>query len=564
MLRRTWKILDSSRPSSIDDVTDILLRNRGVGPSFLDGSLKDLESCLGMRGMRQGAQLMSDHLAAGSKVILVGDYDGDGVTALAQMDHFLRDIGFTNYVAIVPRRSEGYGIPERAVGEHPDAGLLVSMDCGTTEVRIVAEAKKRGMDCIVIDHHEVPENGVAPADVLINPKHPQCPSTFKEYCAAGLTLLFLAALRRCLPPNFPAMSLGGKYLALAAIGTVTDMVPLVKGNRILVRQGLCSINSRAILPIQQLINATGLGQKTVTAGHIAYYLGPRINAAGRVADAREAFELLTCDNPDEAARLADRLNRFNALRQREEDMILRAVRSMYDAQGAEKRTVVMGDPAWSQGVVGIVASKVVQEIHYGPTVVLSIDEAEGVARGSARSIPGYDLHDALRRCGDLLMKWGGHRMAGGLSVSLDRLESFAARFEEIAGEHPPQVFLPQAGADMELPMDLVDGDLWESVKRLEPFGIGNPTPTFAIRRTRVSVSRVFGRNGNHLSLAFGGRRDAIFWRGRDHLNGGGWSDGDVVDVVVQLDWDTARRKPLLIVKDVGRLFQPSSAASHQC
>ena len=555
MFRPAWEILDSSRPSSIDEVMDILLRNRGVGSSFLEGKLKDLEPCLDMRGMRHGAQLMADHLAAGSKLILVGDYDGDGVTALAQMDHFLRDIGFRNRVAVVPKRSEGYGIPGRAVAQHPDAGLLLAMDCGTTDVGAIAEAKKQGMDCIVIDHHEVPDHGSAPADVLINPKHPQCPSAFKEFCAAGLTLLFLAALRRCLPPMFPAMSLGGKYLALAAIGTVTDMVPLVEGNRILVRQGLCSINNGTILPIQQLIKATGLREKAVTAGHIAYYLGPRLNAAGRVADARTAFELLTSDNPDEAANLAARLNRFNAMRQHEEDSILKEVRNLYSARSVGQRTVVMGDPAWSPGVVGIVASRVVQEIHYGPTIILSIDEAEGVARGSARSIPEFDLHDALKGCSDLLVKWGGHRMAGGLTVSLDCLGSFAARFEDIAGEYPSQVFLPKARADMELPLNLATGDLWETLKRLEPFGIGNPTPTFALRKTRVSISRVFGRDGNHLRLALGDGTDAIFWRGLGHLNDGGWRDGDVLDVIFQMDWDAARQKTLLTVKDVGRLLR---------
>lgn len=557
MFRPAWQIRDACRPRCAEEVMAILLRNRGVDESFLDGDLKDLQGGLDMRGMRQGAHLMANHLAVGSKVVLVGDYDGDGVAALAQMEYFLRDIGFRNHVSIVPKRSEGYGIPRRALERHPDAALLVAMDCGTSDAKTIAEAKRHGMDCIVIDHHEVPEQGEALADVLINPKHPQCVSTFKEFCAAGLTLLFLAALRRCLPSKFPTPALGGKYLALAAIGTVTDMVPLVDGNRILVRHGLSAINNGKIVPINHLIREAGLRQEGLTAGHIAYYLGPRINAAGRVADARTALELLTSDTPDEAANLAAELNRLNSVRQREEDAVLREVRRLYSARSSGSRTVVMGDPAWSPGVVGIVATRVVREIHHGPTVVLSLDEAEGVARGSARSIPGFDLHGALKCCNDLLVKWGGHRMAGGLTVSLDCLEAFAKRFEEIAGSYPSQVFMPKAGVDMELPLDLATEDLFKRLKQLEPFGVGNPTPTFGLRGTRVSVSRVFGRRGDHLRLVLGKGTDAIYWRGLSHLNDGSWSDGDVVDVVFQMDWESRRQKPTLIIQDLGRLFGPS-------
>lgn len=561
MFRPVWQIRDTNRPCCVEEVMAILLKNRGVGKSFLDGNLRDLESSLDMRGMRQGAQLMASHLAVGSKVILVGDYDGDGVTALAQMEHFLRDIGFRNHVSIVPKRSEGYGIPRRALEQHPDAALLVAMDCGTSDARTIAEAKKHGMDCIVIDHHEVPEQGEALADVLINPKHPQCGSAFKEFCASGLTMLFLAALRRCLPSKFPTPTLGGKYLALAAIGTVTDMVPLVDGNRILVRHGLSAINKGMILPITYLSRAAGLKENALTAGHIAYYLGPRLNAAGRVADAQTAFGLLTSEYPEEAVRLAAELNRLNSVRQHEEDAILKKVRRLYSARNFESRTVVIGDPAWSPGVVGIVASRVVQEIHYGPAVVLSIDEAEGVARGSARSIPHFDLHGALKCCNDLLVKWGGHRMAGGLTVALDRLETFTERFEEIAGNYPPEVFMPKAGVDMELPLDLASEDLYRSLKQLEPFGVGNPTPTFALRGTRVSVSKVFGRQGNHLRLVLGDGTDAIYWRGLSHLNDGSWSEGDVVDMVFQMDWESTRRKPVLIIKDLGRLFKPFCESS---
>ena len=551
MKRPKWKIVGNRRPETLAEVLQLLLENRGVGPAFLNGSLKDLEPFLAIQGLTQGADLLAHHLSRGHKIVLVGDYDCDGITSAAQLSLFLRDIGYLNYRVIIPDRPEGYGVPQRAILENPDANLLVALDCGTQDVAAITLARSRDMDCIVIDHHELPEHGLAPANVLINPKQPCCPSSFKEFSSAGLTLLFLAALRRTLRTIAPQPSLGSKYLALAAIGTVADIVPLIDANRILTKAGLQHLGSEEFVPLKEMIALSGLAGKRLTSGHIGYYLGPRLNVAGRMASAQLAFDLLTGEDPEVIHRIAQELNRLNSRRQREEEAALDVVRHRCAEIASANRTFVMGDPNWPSGIIGIIASRIQQELHYGPTVIFSIDEELGIARGSARSIPGYDVHAALKRCEKHLIKWGGHRMAAGLTISADEIETFAASFEQIAVEHPQELFTPQAKVDMELDLALVSKDLLETLKVLEPHGQGNPTPTFAAKKVTTKVQMVFGKDRNHLRLLLDDSVAGVFWRGHNlHC----WEAGDCMDVVFQVEWDNFLKKPILNIKETGNLF----------
>lgn len=552
MLRCKWEIVGRAKPGSVDEVVEILLENRGAGPSFLSGGLSDLEPFLAMRGMEEGAALMARHLAAGNKIVLIGDYDCDGVTSVAQMALFLRDLGHTNYAVVIPTRAEGYGVPERAISQHPDAGLFVAMDCGTHDIRSVAEARRQGADVIVIDHHEVSDHETAPATVLINPKQPASHSGFRDFSAAGLTLLFLARLRRATGEKFAVPRLGGKYLTLAAIGTVADLTPLVEANRILTRSGLGCMNAEPYPPIRELTERAGLSGKILTAGHIGYNLAPRINAAGRMADARLAFELLMAQQGQEVSRLAAELSQLNLKRQQQEDQILHQVRARYSEENAGRRTLVMGDSGWSHGVVGIIASRVQQELHYGPTIIFAIDQETGLARGSARSIPGLDIYAALHSCRDLLVKWGGHKMAAGLTMARKNLEPFSERFEAVIGTHPHDLFVPRGRVDMELDLTLVSVELHKLLAQLEPHGVGNPLPTFAARRVKVAVQRAFGKENRHLQLLLDGRIPGIYWRGGTALPGG-WHNGEPMDVVFQVGWDDFRGSLALTVKDVGKI-----------
>ncbi len=550
-----WKILSAKTPRCVNDVFDTLLEIRHLDQSAISGELKDLEPHLAsMRGMEEGARLMADHMAAGHKIVLVGDYDCDGITSIAQMALFLNDIGYRNYAVVIPLREEGYGIPERAIRENADAGLLVAMDCGTLDFKPVELARSRGADCIVIDHHQVPAGKLAPATVLINPKHPECRSPFKEFCSSGLTLLFLAALRRALRDSFPSPSLGGKYMALAAIGTVADLVPLVSANRILARSGLNSLNGSCWPPVSLLADCAGLSRKSITAGHISYYIGPRINAAGRVSDGRIAYDLLTGSRPEELSRLAGELNRLNAERQAQEDRILKSIRSEMAEKPVCTRTFVSANSKWPAGVVGIAASRVQQEIHYGPVIILSVDENSLTARGSGRSVPGFDIHQALERCSDLLLKWGGHKMAAGLTIRTDLIPEFAARFEQTALEYPAEIFEPCGRVDMELPLGLVGSELMDALRSLEPHGMGNPAPVFAFHNARFTVKKAFGKERNHFRLGFGNGLEGVFWRGTQRRPDLAAGSSDCTDLVFQVEWDHFNGRPSLNVKDMGDFF----------
>lgn len=554
MVRPQWQFIHSGNPASVEDVMEILMKNRSVGLPSLDCSLQDLEAYLTICGMDEAAELMARHLFDGHRITLAGDYDCDGVTSVAQMAIFLKEIGYTNFDVVLPLRAEGYGIPDRVVHGSSHTKLLVAMDCGTLEVRQISALRDRGVDCIVIDHHEVSDGELAPANVIVNPKQPGCLSVFKEFCASGLTLLFLTRLRRAIQGRFPAPNLGGRYLILATIGTVADLVPLVEGNRVLAKTGIELINNGNYAALKQLLQTAGLGGKRITAGHVGYYLGPRINAAGRMSDARIAFDLLTSEEPAEMDVLAQELNRLNLQRQQEEDAILSQIRRRCMDLEPGRRTVVVADPGWRAGLIGIVASRIQQELHYGPSIVFSMDLEKGTARGSARSIPGFDIHAALKECGRLLLKWGGHKMAAGMTISLDKLEAFAQLFEDVARNRSAEVFVPKGKIDTELSIRLVSTELYGALRRLEPHGLGNPTPTFAARKVKVCVQKAFGREHNHLRLSLAGGPSAVYWRGGRHFESIRCSSGQPLDVVFQLEWDSYSKRPVLNVKDLGDLF----------
>ncbi len=552
-MQHHWDLVSDRRPADVHDLLEILLTNRSMERGRLKSGMHDLAGYAAIKGIDEAAALMARHLERRSKVVLVSDYDCDGVTSLAQMSLFLQEIGHTDFQSVIPLRAEGYGMPQRAVREHPDAALFVAMDCGTRDVDAISLARAKGADCIVLDHHEVPENGSAPATVLVNPKQPGCPSPFKELCTSGLTLLFLTRLRRALAGKFPRPKLGGQYLQLAALGTIADMVPLIEGNRILAQQGLASLNTRASAPFRRLVDAAGLTSQRITARHVGYQLAPRINVAGRLADASLAYDLLMCQAEDRGAKLAWELNRLNIERQNQEKRIMDQVRSRLGEFPAGRRTLVLGDPQWPLGLVGIIASKIQQEFQWGPVVVFSIDPQTGIARGSARSIPGLDMHRALSGCDDLLIKWGGHQMAAGLTLESQHIDPFAARLEEIASTQPAVLFRIRKSIDVCIAPPMVTPGLVQALRELEPHGAGNPTPTFLFRDVRIRATGAFGQQRNHLRVILADRIPGIVWRGIERPDLAQWRNGNSRDVVFQISWDDYQNEPFCDIKDVGRM-----------
>jgi single-stranded-DNA-specific exonuclease len=579
LIRPNWKILSDRTPATVSDVIDIVLQNRNLDRSSICGELGDLSDHLCMRGMAEGAALLAKHMADRHKIVVVADYDCDGITSAAQIALFLHEAGYENFKVIIPSRDEGYGIPERAVSGNPDAKVFLALDCGTLDVNPIRLACSMGADCIVIDHHEIPSGALrigstgscpdrelAPASVLINPKHPACRSPFKEFCASGLSFLFLASLRQALrnvQAGLVLPALGGKYLALAATGTIADLVPLVSANRILAQSGLRNLNANACAPLSHLAATSGLAGKVLSAGHISFYLGPRINAAGRISQGQIAYDLLTSDEPPRLIELSRELHNLNARRQAQEEKILRDIRARLAERPAGGRTIVMGSPEWPQGVVGIAASRVQQDLHYAPVVIFSIDESKGIARGSARSIPGFDVHHALSMCADLLVRWGGHKAAAGLTIEACRIEEFSRRFEGIAQQHGADVFIPHGKADLELPMILVGPELVQALEKLEPHGMGNPAPLFALRRVRVNSAKIFGKEQNHVKLGFENGLEGIWWGGAGRFSNIAEKKESrtekpcqerAPDMVFNVGWNGFHRKLMLEIRDMGSLF----------
>lgn len=551
---RQWQLLDPSEPAAIKDVLDILMKNREMDYRLLHGDLSDLKVHLDIRGLNQAASIVIKHLKAGNGIVLFGDYDCDGVTSLALMGHFFRDIGYGNYSLIVAQRTDGYGVPERIAQECSKAGLLLTLDCGTHDISAVTAARSRGMDVVVIDHHEVLPDRLSPANVLVNPKHPACPSTFKEFSAVGLTLLFLTVLRNKLPEQWERPSLGGKYLILAALGTIADLVPLVGANRILARHGLDRMNdNRSFGPVFKLLEYAGIVSRPISSTHISYYLSPRINAAGRMADATLALDFLLADRSQDLNRLGRELQRLNAQRQYQEERILKQIKDEFSNKLAYAHTVVVGNSAWPHGLVGILAARIQKELLYAPTIVFSINETSGIATGSARGIPGFDLYAALKPCEDLLIKWGGHKMAAGVTIAVENLEAFKNRFEEIAALYPPDLFVPKGKIDVQMHLDMVGEQLVRSLELLAPHGLGNPVPTFLARKVRLEVQRIFGREKKHLQVLVNNRISGVFWNGSDKQARFDTGNGNVGDIIFEVEWDHRRQEPALNIKEFGKI-----------
>ena len=549
-----WEIASERVPTSVAEVLDILLENRGLERSALECRLEDLQPhAERIRNLDAAADLLARAVRDGRRVVVVGDYDCDGLTSTAQLALFLRGVGVRDFVAATPAsRAEGYGLPLGIVRAHREADLFVTLDCGTHDHEAVRAAREQGAQVVVIDHHAIPDpSSIAPATVLVNPWHPECPSTFKEFATAGLTLLFLSRLRRVLPQNAgdaarPAIQ--GDFLALAAVGTVADVMPLVGPNRVLVRHGLDLLSRGRPAPLQALREVAGLAGRALDAGHIGFQIAPRLNAAARMEDAGLALALLLAEDRAEILRLARELDALNRRRQQQVEELFTAMR-LGLAEMEERRTVVLADPVYPMGVNGILAQRVAREVHR-PAIVLQAFPDEGIATGSARSIPGFDLFGALRECAELLERWGGHAMAAGLTLRLENLEAFRRRLEAVAQGRDASVFVPRERADLELPASLVTKRLLDALRELGPHGLGNPAPRFALRGCEIVSLRAFGREPApaHLEIGLDNGLDAVLWSGAARFE---HEIGEAIDLACGLDWNEYRGRPQAVVRDAG-------------
>ncbi|MDR5684275.1 MAG: single-stranded-DNA-specific exonuclease RecJ [Armatimonadota bacterium] len=509
--------------------------------AFLSPSLGELTDPDRIPGLPEAARVVLRAARAGAKITVYGDYDADGVCATAILVRGLRALGFDAHTFIPHRMRDGYGLAESAVRAIAEDGtrLLVAVDCGIGAVREIALARRLGMEVVVIDHHEPPP--VLPeADAVVDPKVGGSGSgggdgraAFSDYCASGLAWMLVRALRRRTGAA-PSEDL----LELVALATIADVVPLVGDNRILTRAGLERLAASPLVGVRALLGSAGLApeRRPVSADDVAWKVAPRINASGRVESASEALTLLLTDDPEEAGRLADALNRYNVRRQQLQDRVLAEAVAAVTELGLDRGAgIVVWGQDWHAGVVGIAAARV-RETFYRPSVLLAV-EGE-VARGSARGVPGLNLVEALHDCRDLLDRFGGHASAAGVTVAADRLEAFRERFERaVRARLSPDDLVPVVEVDAEARLEEIDGALAAELESLAPFGAGNPRPVIALRGLRPVAVSVAGGEHLRLRLTDGERYlDAFAFRGAELAEVLAFTE-PVVDVAGSLERD---------------------------
>ncbi len=449
-------------------------------------------------GIGQAAEILARGLRSGGKLAIWGDYDADGVTSTALALQVLRHHGYEALWHLPDRREEGYGMNAAGVERLAEKGvsLLLTVDCGISDVAAIARARELGMEVVVTDHHLPPEH-LPDATVLCNPKLADCPCP--SLSGVGVTFFLMAELNaRLAEGGRPRMDMR-RTLDLVALGTLADLVELEGQNRILVKNGLLVLAEAGRPGISELKVVCGFAPlASLGAGQVIFSLAPRINAAGRVASAETALELLCAGDCDSAADLARRLDGYNTQRRQEEERITEEAVLQAEASLNEPALVIAGKD-WNQGVIGIVASRLVEKYHK-PTLVLCADGE--TLKGSGRSISGFDLHDGLARCAGELESFGGHRMAAGVRVRPERLDAFRAHFFEVVRD--------VLGPDPVPAVQLIDGELdfreasnfvfLKELEMMQPFGVGNPEPVFQSPPLLVRRRRLFGQQKNHVLL----------------------------------------------------------------
>ena len=465
---------------------------------YLSPRLKYLARPEEWPGMKEAARVLAEGLRAGKKLAVWGDYDADGVTSTAIVLEVLEHFGFSGLWHLPDRREEGYGMNAEGVEAlyAQGAELLLTVDCGISDGAAIARARELGMTVIVTDHHLPPEE-LPCADVLCNPKLADCPC--KGLAGVGVTFLLMCELNaRLAEGGTPKMDMR-RVLDLVALGTLADLVELEGQNRILVKNGLLIIAEAKRPGISELKAVSGFTPlASLGAGQVVFSLAPRINAAGRVASAETALALLRARSCDEAADLARELDMLNSQRRAEEERITEEALVLSEQEKDEPALVISGED-WNQGVIGIVASRLVEKYHK-PTLVLCRDGAS--FKGSGRSISDFDLHGGLMACADILEGYGGHRMAAGLRVAPEKLDEFKRKFldtvREALGSDPvPAVQMLDDVLDFKTASDQI---FLRELEMMQPFGIGNPEPVFQSPPLRVKRRKLFGPMRNHVLL----------------------------------------------------------------
>lgn len=493
-----------SREIGISPILCKLLADRGITTAaaakrFFRPQLNELHDPFMMKDMDRAVERLNLAMGRKERILVYGDYDVDGTTAVALVYKFLQQF-YSNIDYYIPDRyNEGYGVSTKGVDYAHQTGvkLVIVLDCGIKAVEEVAYAKELGIDFIICDHH-VPDEELPDAAAILNPKRTDATYPYHHLSGCGVGFKFMQAFAA---NNGIELHQLTHLLDLVAVSIASDIVPIMGENRILAYHGLKQLNSNPSIGLKAIIDICGLSEKDITMSDIVFKIGPRINASGRIQNGKEAVELLTEKDFSVALEKASQINQYNETRKDlDKNMTEEANHIVDKLEGlAERRSIVIYNEAWHKGVIGIVASRLT-EIYYRPAVVLT--RTEGLATGSARSVSGFDVYKAIEHCRDLLENFGGHTYAAGLSMKVENVEKFTARFEQYVTEH----ILPEqtsATIDIDAKLDFRDitPRFYADLKKFNPFGPDNHKPVFCTFNVYdYGTSKVVGREQEHIKL----------------------------------------------------------------
>ncbi len=573
------KVNDIARELGISPIVARLLYNRGYqdamsAKAFIYMESEMLVNPLLMKDMDLGARRIAEALENGEKITVYGDYDVDGVTAVCTLYLYLKSLSANVDYYIPNRNGEGYGVSVSAIDAIAEGGttLIITVDTGITATEEVRYAKEKGIDFIVTDHHECRDD-IPECSAVINPHRPDCPYPFKELAGVGVVFKLICGYEELILGKSrlkASEKIFSEYSDLVAIGTIADVMPIKEENRIIVRLGLNKIENTPRVGLAALIDAAQSRadqQKShhkrkkikITSGFIGYTLAPRINAAGRIKSAEMAVELFLSEDRAEAMKIALELCQANKERQAEENKIMKEAYSKIEAYDIDKNPIIVLDAdSWHHGVIGIVSSRITEK-HFRPSILVSFEGNEGepspsdIGKGSGRSIKGLNLVDALYYCSEHLVKFGGHELAAGLSVTREELPAFREMINEYARQNLSEGdMVPSIEADYEIAFSDIDLALAKGFNMLEPYGVANPVPVLVLRgATLVDISGV--SEGKHTKLTVSDGRATLtamyFSNSPDSL---GLYIGDKIDILFNLDineWGE-RESVQLVVRDL--------------
>lgn len=544
------RVKDIVQKYNISEIVAKVIVNRNIDKTenvekFLNPTRKDFHDPFLMPDMEKAINRILKALEDKQKVIIYGDYDADGITSITVLKKFLEEQGMEVASYIPNRLDEGYGLNKDAIKGIYDDGyrLMITVDCGISGLEEVEYANSLGIETIITDHHE-PAEKLPNAYAVVDAKRKDNTYPFNQLAGVGVVFKVIQALSIKLGLDEKEYL---KYLDIVCVGTISDIVPLVDENRVIAKLGLKLVEVTKNIGLRTLLET--IGSKTVDSGTISFGVAPRINACGRMGFQQEALDLFLCDNVEKSKKIAQRLNEYNQERQKEEKQIFEQVMKKIEDGEKEKTCLILGSEGWHHGIIGIVSSKVT-EMYFKPSILICFEGEEG--KGSGRSIPGFDLHDALSKCSKYIDKFGGHSMAIGISIKKDNFENFKNEVEEFAKENNVGNIIPIIHIDEEVSLKNINIEDVESLKLLEPYGEANKNPLFVFRKLKINSIRSLSE-GKHLKLTL---KDENYIIDAIGFNMGNLSEqyrlDDKVDVVGTLDINTfnGNRNIQIILKDI--------------